>query len=74
MLISEDDVTETDQDLQAGPDPGYRHEVNVIVVFLEHCMSFCHNLNGLYIKTVHPAARTNLGAKYAKTKGWFCVQ
>ena len=40
VLISENDVTETDQDLQAGPDPGYRHEVNVIVVFLEHCMSF----------------------------------
>ena len=40
VLISEDDVTETAQDLQAAPDPGYRHEVNVIIVFLEHCMSF----------------------------------
>lgn len=40
VLISEDDVTETAQDLQAAPDPGYHHEVNVIIVFLEHCMSF----------------------------------
>lgn len=40
VLISEDDVTETAQDLQAVPDPGYHHEVNNIIVFLEHCMSF----------------------------------
>lgn len=40
VLISEDDVTETAQDIQAAPDPGYHHEVNVIIVFLEHCMSF----------------------------------
>ncbi|CAH3170113.1 unnamed protein product, partial [Porites evermanni] len=26
VLISEDDVTETAQDLQAVPDPGYHHE------------------------------------------------
>ena len=40
MLISEDDVTETAQDLQAATDPGYHHEVNVIIVFLEHCMTY----------------------------------
>ena len=40
VLISEDDVTETPQDLQAASDPDYRHEVNAIIVFLEHCMSF----------------------------------